>query len=215
MIDIDKWLNDYQHTVRKAFGNRILSIGLQGSYARKEATNNSDIDIVLILDIVNFNDLNIYKEITKELPHRELLCGFISGKDEITNWNKSELFQFYNDTISVQGKLEDIIPVVTLEDAKLSVLVGACNIYHACSHNYLHTANIEILVSLFKASFFILQAKYYCENGIYIHSRSDLKNCVAHNDKGILQISMQPSDINENTLGEYSEILLVWAVADI
>ena len=211
MIDIDKWLKEYQNTVKKAFGKRIIFIGLQGSYAREEATDNSDIDIVLILDIVSFDDLKVYKEITKGLPYRELLCGFVSGVAEITSWNKSELFQFYHDTVAVQGRLEDIISRVTIEDARLSVLVGACHIYHACSHNYLHTVNTEILLSLFKSAFFILQAKYYCENGIYIRSRSGLINGITNDDKRILEVSMQPSNINENTLGAYSEMLLVWS----
>jgi hypothetical protein len=28
------------------------------------------------------------------LPNRELICGFLSGKDELINWEPSDLFQY-------------------------------------------------------------------------------------------------------------------------
>ncbi|MEG1968257.1 MAG: nucleotidyltransferase domain-containing protein [Clostridia bacterium] len=86
MINLQEWLCAYQKAMNTAFGNRVLFIGLQGSYARGEATEKSDLDVVLILDRVTMADLNIYKKITATLPHSELLCGFVSGKMELTHW---------------------------------------------------------------------------------------------------------------------------------
>ena len=66
-------------------------IGLQGSYARGEATETSDIDVVFILDELRANDLKIYSDMLDALPNRELVCGFVSGKAELYGWESSDL----------------------------------------------------------------------------------------------------------------------------
>lgn len=50
MFDLQRWLDEYVSAVDAAFGARIEFIGLQGSYARGEQHEGSDIDVVLLLD---------------------------------------------------------------------------------------------------------------------------------------------------------------------
>ena len=85
--------------LRNTFGSRIIFIGLQGSYARNEATEKSDIDTVVILDKLTVEDINTYNKMLDTLTHRELICGFISGKDELYNWEPSLVF-LYNLLVS-------------------------------------------------------------------------------------------------------------------
>lgn len=89
MIDIQKWLNDFCYALDEQFHERIEFIGLQGSYGRKEATDQSDIDVVVIFDTLTIQDLLDYDRIVSKLPYRDLLCGFVSGKDELMHWEKS------------------------------------------------------------------------------------------------------------------------------
>lgn len=153
----------------------------------------------------------IYKKIVEKLPHRELLCGFVAGEDEISCWSKYDLFQFYFDTIAVKGNLETIIPKLTVEDAQQAVLVGACNIYHACIHNFLHATDIAALQRQYKSAFFVMQAYHYCKTGNYLRSRSTMKEIIEEKDKPVFQALMnQPSIIQDNFI-EYSEILLEWS----
>ena len=56
-----------------------------GSYARGEGTEDSDIDVVLVLDKLLAADLRIYRNMLDELPYREKTCGFISGRQELEN----------------------------------------------------------------------------------------------------------------------------------
>lgn len=207
---MDKWMQGYRQIVREAFCDRVLFIGLQGSYGRNEAEAQSDIDVVLILDAVSLQDLLKYREITQLLPHRELLCGFVSGIKEITNWSKADLFQFYFDTISIEGSLDDIISAPSMEDAKQAVLTGACNIYHGCSHNFLHAADIGVLQSLYKSAFFVMQAAYYCETGVYIGSKKDMQKHAENQDPLLLQGILTPGLMNKDYLEEYSQALLDW-----
>ena len=50
MIDITVWMKNFLQTLNETFGDRVWFVGLQGSYGRGEATETSDIDVVVILD---------------------------------------------------------------------------------------------------------------------------------------------------------------------
>ena len=50
MIEITTWMNGFLKSIDEAFGDRVWFVGLQGSYGRGEATEASDIDVVVILD---------------------------------------------------------------------------------------------------------------------------------------------------------------------
>lgn len=52
-FSIDEWMEKYISAVQNQFHDRIWFLGLQGSYGRGEATDQSDIDVVLILDAVS------------------------------------------------------------------------------------------------------------------------------------------------------------------
>lgn len=211
MIEIRTWMEQYRQAVLSAFADRVVFIGLQGSYGRGEAIEQSDIDVVLILDQLQMKDLMVYKRATAALPYRERLCGFVSGKAELAHWCKWELFQFYHDTKAVQGDLSSILPPLTIEDAWQAVQAGACTIYHACSHNFLYAMDKERLQALYKSAVFVLQAKYYCQKGRYVGTRKELKAIVQGEDMAILQAAMESERITEETLEQDSALLLKWA----
>ena len=84
MIDITTWVERFSISVQEAFPNRVWFIGLQGSYGRGEATDSSDIDMVVILDRLSVEDIVHYDALVNTFPNRELICGFLSGKDELS-----------------------------------------------------------------------------------------------------------------------------------
>ena len=122
MIDINGWMNDFLQKLNEAFANRVWFVGLQGSYGRGEATETSDIDVVVILDELSVSDIQTYQDMLDTLPHRALICGFVSGKDEIMNWEPSDLFQFYHDTTPIIGSLDDLLPLIDKAAVGLYIL---------------------------------------------------------------------------------------------
>ena len=80
MIDITAWMQNFLQMLNDTFADRVWFVGLQGSYGRGEATETSDIDIVVILDELSARDIQAYHDMLDSLPHRELICGFLSGK---------------------------------------------------------------------------------------------------------------------------------------
>ena len=109
MIEINTWMNGFLKSINEAFGSRVWFVGLQGSYGRGEARDTSDNDVVVILDELSAADIKAYNDMLDTLPHRELICGFVSGKDELLNWEPSDLFQFCNDTTPIKGSLESLV----------------------------------------------------------------------------------------------------------
>ena len=79
MIDITVWMQNFLQTLNETFANRVWFVGLQGSYGRGEATETSDLDVVVILDDLSASDIQKYNSMLDTLPYRELICGFLSG----------------------------------------------------------------------------------------------------------------------------------------
>ena len=207
-FDITSWLKVFQERLISLFGNRIKFFGLQGSYGRGEQTADSDIDVVIILDEVNFKDLQNYQSMLDSFDEHDMICGFVSGERELINWEKSDLLQLVLDTKPIIGTLDYLQKISSDDDIRRSVLTGACNLYHACSHNFLHAKDINTLVGLYKAARFTVRMKHFLDTGSYISSMKHLSELVTGKDRTILDIAS--SEIHEKNFDEHSRILLEW-----
>lgn len=208
-FDINSWLKVFQEKLITLFGNRIKFFGLQGSYGRGEQTAGSDIDVVIILDEVSFKDLQMYQSMLDSFKEHDMICGFVSGERELMNWEKSDLLQLVLDTKPIIGSLEHLQNLFNDEDIRRSVLTGACNLYHACSHNFLHAKDSNMLVGLYKAARFTVRMKHFLDTGSYISSMKLLSEHVTDKDRTILNIAS--SEFQEKDFIEYSRILIEWA----
>ncbi len=205
-FDIDYWMDGYTAKITSVFGERVRFIGIQGSQARGEANENSDIDVVLLLDRLDYVDIKAYDLAVLDLPERERLCGFLSGEDELRNWERSDLFQFYHDTRPLYGSIDWIAGLLTREDVRRAVHFAACNLYHMGIHNALHGKSEDDIRGMFKAAVFALQAKHYDETGEYIRKRADLAQNLAGDDREVLAYAMG----KPGSFDEISEFLLNW-----
>ena len=194
-MEIGNWMDAFAAAVRQAFGARVYCVGLQGSRARGEANEDSDIDVVVILDEWRAEDWQRYEAVLDSLPERDKVCGFVSGKRELLAWEPSELFGFYYDTFGI-------------EDARRAVRIGACGIYHACAHNCLHEKSGEMLHGLYKSAFFTLRADYFCRTGEFVRTKSELLSLLDGEAHAILAAGMGDAD---GSFAEQSETLLAWA----
>lgn len=186
MIDITAWIKNFLQALKDTFANRVWFVGLQGSYGRDEATENSDIDIVVILDQLSASDIQIYNSMLDALPHRELICGFLSGKDELHHWEPSDLFQFYYDTTPIIGSLDELLEKIDETAIDSAIKIGACNIYHGCVHNMLHEKSSDVLKSLYKSASFVVQAIVYLRTGKYVKHQNELLRIATNDERDII-----------------------------
>ncbi|MBQ3648978.1 MAG: nucleotidyltransferase domain-containing protein, partial [Treponema sp.] len=84
-FSINNYLEKLLARCKESFGDRLVYVGLQGSYLRGEATENSDIDVMLVLDGFSVEDMKTYRGILKEIGWYEKSCGFICGKEDLAN----------------------------------------------------------------------------------------------------------------------------------
>ena len=211
MIDITVWMQNFLQSLNKTFPNRVWFVGLQGSYGRGEATNTSDIDVVVILDELSAMDIQTYNAMLDSLPHRELICGFVSGKEELLTWEPSDLFQFYYDTTPIQGSLDKLLAVIDESAVNRTIKIGACNIYHGCVHNALHEKSEDILKGLFKSASFVVQAIAFKQTGKYIKLQSELRDVVSIDERVIVDTFLSLKNGGMVDFDSMSETLFAWS----
>ena len=211
MVEINSWMDEFLQKLNEIFKSRVWFVGLQGSYGRGEATETSDIDVVVILNELTVSDIQTYNDMLDTLPHRELICGFVSGKDEILNWEPSDLFQFYNDTTPIKGSLDELLQKIDNVAVDRAIKIGACNIYHGCVHNMLHTKNDDILKGLYKAASFVVQAIVFKQTGDYIKHQNQLLQAALLDEKIVIETFLKYKNCETVDFNSASEILFEWS----
>lgn len=195
MFDLDNYLQKLISECRTVFGGRLLYMGLQGSYLRGEANENSDIDIMVIIDGFSVRDMDEYRAVLKSVGCFEKSCGFICGKDEMSRWTPLEVCQLIHTTKDILGTLKDFLPPSTREDEINYVKTSLGNTYHEVCHRYIH-ADREKNISKFRATckglFFLIQNLNYLESGDFISTRKELKEQVSEGDRKILELAELP-----------------------
>jgi hypothetical protein len=211
MIEINVWMDGFLKAVNENFENRVWFLGLQGSYGRGEASETSDIDIVVILDELSASDIQKYNSMLDALPHRELICGFLSGKNELLGWEPSDLFQFYHDTTPIKGSLDKLLTVIDEAAIDRAIKIGACNIYHGCVHNMLHEKSEDILRGLYKSASFVLQALIFKQTGKYIKHQKELLGVVSADERKIVDNFLKLKSGGAVDFSAMSEVLFAWS----
>ena len=211
VIDISAWIQCFLQMLNETFANRVWFVGLQGSYGRGEATDTSDIDVVLILDELSTSDIQKYNAMLDTLPKRELICGFLSGKEELLRWEPSDLFQFYFDTTPIKGSLDELLTVIDKTAVSRAIRSSACNLYHGCVHNMLHEKSEDILKGLYKAASFVVQAIVFKQTGNYIKHQSQLLQVASIEERVITETFLKFKNGEVVDFNEASRMLFVWS----
>ena len=211
MVNIEKWMDIFLCRLNDTFGDRVWFVGLQGSYGRGEATKTSDVDVVVILDTLSAADIQAYSAMLDALTNRERICGFLSGKDEILNWDPSDLFQFYHDTSPIQGNLDMLLERIDDMAITRAIKMGVCNIYHGCVHNMLHEKSEDVLRGLYKSASFIVQAIAFRQTGNYIVHKNDLLSAISSKERTIIETFLCYKKGQNPDFTTASESLFLWS----
>ena len=189
MVEIETWMGGLAEKLADTFGPRLLFLGLQGSYGRGEANEDSDIDVVTVLDRVELADLDAYRAVVHQMPEGEKACGFLCGAAELKNWPKFDLLALVQDTRAVRGTLDGLVPPMGREELAEAVNIGASGLYHAAVHTYLYTPRAEwpvFLQAAEKSAFFVLRTMYELRTGENVRTKRELLSRLTGDEREIL-----------------------------
>ncbi|MCD8351743.1 MAG: nucleotidyltransferase domain-containing protein [Planctomycetaceae bacterium] len=216
IADIKGWTNDAVTKLRGEFAERLVYVGLQGSYRRGEAKEGSDIDLVVVIDALGLNDLDRYRGIVHAMPGGGDACGFISDVTTLARWPGHELFTLRMDTVDYYGDLASLLPPLTDEDVREAARVGASGLYHMVAHSYLYgdgseQARGELLTALFKGAFFVMLAVEYRRSGIYYQTKTELLRHLDGDEAAVMAASIDYAAwVEGKTQAEAFALLLDW-----
>lgn len=211
MFQIEAYTQELLKLLKNIFGERLVYLGLQGSYLRNEQHENSDIDIMAVIDKLTVSDLDSYKNAVIKIGYYERSCGFICGKDELANWNPLEVCQLLNTTKDIYGSLSEYLPHYTEEDERNYIKVSVGNLYHELCHRYVHSSRENSIAKLpitYKQVFFILQNLYFVEKGTFYNSKKELLSHLEGQDRDVLAISLNMQ--NDFDFDHAFNLLLSW-----
>ena len=193
MINPNHYISALTELMKAACNERLLYVGLQGSYLRGEATENSDIDIMVVIDAMTIADLDAYRHAVMSLPESDKSCGFICGRDELLHWNPLEICHLLHSTKDYYGTLAALVPTYTKHDVVDFVKLSLGNLYHEICHRYVHAPqgeNMAALPGTYKQVFFILQNLHYLETGSFIGTRKELLKNLSGKSKQVLETAI-------------------------
>lgn len=136
MIDVENYIAEIIAKLRAKFGERLVYVGLQGSYLRGEATDTSDVDVMVVLDRLSVDDMDDYRAIVESLPRPDLSCGFICGADDLARWNPLEICHLLHTTRDCFGSLEKLVPEHDERDLRNFVKMSVNNLSRAVPRLY-------------------------------------------------------------------------------
>ena len=213
MFRIEEYIEELIDTLKNTFGERLVYIGLQGSYLRNEQTENSDIDIMAVIDNISVEDLETYQKALVSVGNFDKSCGFICSKADLEHWNPLEICHLLNTTKDYYGELKNLVPAYTIEDERNYVKLSLNNLYHEICHRYIHADiehNISKLPITCKSVFFIMQHLYYFSSGNFIPTKRELLECVQDEDKNVLELSVSLQKCSDYDFDRAFSILFNW-----
>lgn len=213
MFCIDDYIKILTKRLQETFKERLLYIGLQGSYMRGEAKDSSDIDIMAVIDGLSVEDLKTYKNTLEEVGYYEMSCGFICSRTDLASWNPLEICHLLNATKDYYGELHTLVPNYTIEDERNYIKLSLNNLYHELCHRYIHSSrekNISKLPLTCKSVFFILQHLHYLDTGNFACTKQELYQCLSGKDRDVLELSISLQNKPEYDFDKALSLLFSW-----
>ncbi|MBR5224183.1 MAG: nucleotidyltransferase domain-containing protein [Clostridia bacterium] len=213
MIDMERYISDLTHLLKARFDSRLAYVGLQGSYLRGEATDSSDIDIMVVIDGLSVADLDAYRSAIESLERFDLSCGFICSKADLENWNPLEIRHLLGSTKDYYGALHTLVPAYTQDDIRTFVKLSVNNLYHEICHRYIHAdreSSVQALPLTYKGVFFILQNLYCLTHGEFVLTKAGLLPLLEGKDRAVLERSIALSKGETYDFEDSFPLLFTW-----
>ena len=221
MIDTEQWSETLLEKLQAHFGDHLVFAGIQGSRARGEARDESDIDFVAIFDMLDASIIRQYREIVATMERSDLACGFVGSRAALAAWPRHELFWFVSDTKALHGSLLDIVEAPTKSEACQAAAIGAAGLYHAACHLCAFDSmqnpdqNHDATKALFKNAVFAMQAHCFAQGSDYPRSRAELEHILEsrgwNEEADILRIGCDEEALRTYSVDTLCDMIISWS----
>ena len=192
---VDLWLACFLKRLREGFGERLIFVGHQGSWARGEPRQGSDIDVAVVIDHVDSQDLSVFRNMIGEMPNAKLLAGgvFLSIS-ELKALRRFESISLFYGCRTLYGTLDDIIKTPEPADLREHIqVIASANLFHA-RHYLLYPHDwaqaVHKLYHPFKECFYALQSWILLCEGRFITTKGELCDYLSEpDDKAVLRVT--------------------------
>ena len=218
--EVDQWLADFLKRLRKSFGERLIFVGHQGSWARGEAGTTSDIDSIVILDHIDSQDLIAFRDIIDAMPDAERLAsGLLYSVSEIQIWPRFELIQLFYGCKTLHGTLTGIVEkprsIDFMEDIRIKASSNLFQARHYLLYPHDRSKVVHKLYYPFKSCFYALQSWILLRDGRYIARKDELLDSLSNpEDREVIQVARDWKQLKqefEKRPVYYIELLERWS----
>ncbi len=216
---VDQWLDRFVGKLKNTFGDRLVFVGLHGSWARGEGKAESDIDITTVLNRVGPEDLRAFRKAIVSMTNaKNSACGGLYSIAERQAWPRFEGAQLFYEYKVLYGTLDNSRkPTASdlLEDVRFK---ASSNLFVARSYLlYPHDARkvVHRLHYPFKCCFFGLQSWVILCEGRFVALKDDLIDALTDaDDREVVRVArdwQQSEKDREKRPLYYIELLERWS----
>lgn len=176
---VDRWLDEFLARLHHRFGERLVFVAHHGSWARGEATPDSDIDCFVILDQIEDGDLETYGELICSMSDGGAAAStFMGSVAELKAWPRQEQWQCRYGARVLHGSPDGVVIEPTGSDLVADIRWKASANLHVARHYLLHPHDLPSVVHRlkypFKECFYALQSWMLLTGGTYWGCKDDL-----------------------------------------
>jgi predicted nucleotidyltransferase len=202
--DVDHWLKELVERLHGTFGKRLVAVTHHGSWARGEATPESDIDVRIVLDVAGEEDLDLLRSVIQSMPDaHSLASGILTSVEELRAWPRHELVQWLDGSETLYGSAEGLAEKPRPEDLLEDVRIKVSDVVHAARHYLLFPHDPKVVVHRlyyrFKECFFGMQSWMLLTEGKYYEKKTDLLEVLTDpDDREVIRIAKDWRDLDED-----------------
>ena len=184
---VDAWLAGFLAKLKERFGDRLIWVGLHGSWGRQEARPESDIDCMVVIDRIEDSDLYAFRDIVSSMPDAQTVgSGLLLSTAELREAPRFYLVQFFYGRRVLYGSLQGIVTPPGPEELITDIRLKASDNLHAARHYLLYPHDLPKVVHKlkypFKNCFYALQSWLLLTQGKYVPAKNEILECLDNPD---------------------------------
>lgn len=212
MTNIPKWIENYAEQLQEEFTDEVVFMGLSHNFSQGFETQNKIYNIVIIFKELSDRTLRRYDRFIQKQPERNVIEGFVAGKEDVLHWEPSELFKLFYDTKSILGDLDFLVPLFDPETIARSIRISLGDLYRLTTENILYVKQNDDVEELYNLAVFIIKIIYLQSNETYTDDLETLMELVGDDrNRDIIKTAINLNEGENLNYELISERVFLWA----